>query len=339
MGLNWGIGDIVSSLESPTITTDRIGAGNIINYRGPVRPMELAVLDKMIELDNGETPIILRIYSPGGDVFTAMTISDRIKQEIKSPVYAILEGYVASAATIIALAADKVYSFENAYFMIHQVARGSLFYYRTAAEQEDDMRLTNNLMDGITRIYTGRSSLDEKTVRDMLRRDTWLSASEAKGVGFVDGIIGSDVSLELFLNKKETKDVILDRGYYNMSVSENLQEEEVQDDVTENSIVAAVKGAIGDVPNEAEEVLQEDVADSTETVTLSVEQFSQLMDHVANLQASVDSLTEALPVVANLIVSSVNATSKQSSFENKAGQAQAQAANKQVVSGTRGWKK
>ena len=62
--------------------------------------------------------IHLRINSPGGDVFAAQTICQAIR-DTGAKVIAHIDGYAASAATVISIAADEVEIAAGGFFMIH----------------------------------------------------------------------------------------------------------------------------------------------------------------------------------------------------------------------------
>jgi len=64
------------------------------------------------------TPIWLHIHSYGGDLFCGFSTSDQLKP-IKSPIYAVVEGICASAATLIAMTCEKRYILPNSFMLIH----------------------------------------------------------------------------------------------------------------------------------------------------------------------------------------------------------------------------
>lgn len=75
------------------------------------------------ELDAlGEVPeIVVRINSPGGDVFAANAIYSRLKDHTAT-ITVKIDGWAASAATIIAMAGDTVKIARNGVFMVHDPA-------------------------------------------------------------------------------------------------------------------------------------------------------------------------------------------------------------------------
>jgi len=132
------------------------------------------------------TPIWLHIHSYGGDLFSGFSTADQLKL-IKSPIYAVVEGVCASAATLIALVCDRRYILPNSFMLIHQL---STIMWGTHEEFKDEMHLQTKAMERLVRFYATHSNLDADAVRDLLRRDYWLDAETAIEQGFVDEILG-----------------------------------------------------------------------------------------------------------------------------------------------------
>ena len=133
--------------------------------------------------------VTVHINSSGGDVFQALAIHNRLKEY--GNVTISIEGVCASAATIIACAGKKVKMAANALMMIHTPSVGLMGYY-DAAEME---KIRNSLLavEGAI-LETYKSRLPEKNhseVAEMMLAETWLTADEAKSLGFVDEITGA----------------------------------------------------------------------------------------------------------------------------------------------------
>lgn len=128
--------------------------------------------------------ITLHINSPGGDVFDARAIATAIKQH-PANVTAKIDGLAASAATYIALAADKVEMAEGSFFMIH---KGWTF----AMGNADELRETSNLLDkvdeSIVNDYAKKTGIESEEIISLMAAETWFNAKEALERGFVDEI-------------------------------------------------------------------------------------------------------------------------------------------------------
>lgn len=152
---------------------------------------QLDALDRQIQDSGSSDPIWLHIYSYGGDLFTGFQIANHI-QMTQTPVYTVIEGIAASAATIISSAGDKRFALSNSQFMIHQL---SSIMWGTASEFEDEYRLQQDLMDQLTAYYSGRvnksaaNPQSSEQIRAMLNRNTFISSKRALEMGFIDGVI------------------------------------------------------------------------------------------------------------------------------------------------------
>ena len=153
--------------------------------RGLQLPIRIQQLDRQIRAKNSNSPIWLHIYSYGGSIVTGLNIYDQI-QQVETPVYAVIDGIAASAATLIAFACDQVFMQPNAHLMIHQLSSFSMGTYN---QIQDDMKFMNKLMDQVVEIYLERSSLSEEDIRNKLMRDTWIDSEMALKWGMSDGII------------------------------------------------------------------------------------------------------------------------------------------------------
>lgn len=128
--------------------------------------------------------ITLRINSGGGDVFEATAIYNMLVKH-DAEVIIEIEGVAASAATLIAMAGDKVHISENAHFMIHAA---SGMAWGNAEEIRQYLKLLDNA-DGLIRLtYSARTSLSDSELLEMMSTDNWMTAQEAKDHGFVDVI-------------------------------------------------------------------------------------------------------------------------------------------------------
>jgi ATP-dependent protease ClpP protease subunit len=130
-------------------------------------------------------PVRIKVNSPGGEVVAANVIRS-ILQDYPGRVTADIVGMAASAATIVITGADQVIMREGALFMTHNptlVAMGYATDLRKAADLLDEVK------EGILNVYVSKTAKDRSILSDLMDKETWLSASEAKDYGFVDEVI------------------------------------------------------------------------------------------------------------------------------------------------------
>ena len=142
----------------------------------------------ILEADSDE-PIRLFIDSPGGDADAGYAIFDMIRF-INAPVYTIGMGLIASAASIVLLAAPKErrYGLPNSRYLIHQPMsgmQGVTTEIEIHAQELEKMRMKINQMIAEE---TGKKAEDVAKDTD---RDYWLDAAEAKAYGLISNICKS----------------------------------------------------------------------------------------------------------------------------------------------------
>lgn len=135
--------------------------------------------------DQAMTPIWLHIHSYGGDLFTGFSVADQLAL-IKSPIFGVVEGICASAATLIAMSCTKRYILPNSFMLIHQL---SSFMWGTHEQFKDEMSLQNKAMERLVEFYAARSRVSRDELRQMLLRDSWLDAAACIQMGFADEIL------------------------------------------------------------------------------------------------------------------------------------------------------
>ena len=141
-----------------------------------------------LESLNGKD-VTVRINSGGGDVFAAHAIHNQLIAH-KGKVTVVIDGLAASAATIIAIAGDRIIMPSNALFMIHNPAIGLSDYYG-AEELAKAVEALNTIKESIVAAYRKRCKVSADELAAMMDAETWMGAAECLEKGFVDEIQGS----------------------------------------------------------------------------------------------------------------------------------------------------
>lgn len=137
----------------------------------------------------GGKDVTVRINSGGGDVFAAHAIHNQLVA-YKGRVTVVIDGLAASAATIIAVAGDRIIMPSNALFMIHNPAIGLSDYYG-ADELLKAAEALNTIKGSIVAAYRKRCKANAEELAAMMDAETWMGAAECLEKGFVDEIQGS----------------------------------------------------------------------------------------------------------------------------------------------------
>jgi len=145
--------------------------------------------------DMAADPIKVFINSPGGDVVDGLSIYNELASH-SSRVEVTITALAASMASIIMLAGNTVRIPENGLIMIHNpwtVAVGDKNEFEKVQKQLEKMG------ESLVGIYARRTGQNEETIQAMMDAETWLSASEALDLGFVDEVL-SDAPAADFAN-------------------------------------------------------------------------------------------------------------------------------------------
>lgn len=139
--------------------------------------------------DIGEVDdITVKINSPGGSVFDGIAIYNLLKNH-SATVNVEVIGVAASAASIIAMAGDKISMGTATKIMIHNpwtLAYGEAKDFRKTAETLDEIR------DGMLDAYAERTGMDRKELATMCDDETWMGPDAAIEHGFADEKITRD---------------------------------------------------------------------------------------------------------------------------------------------------
>jgi len=133
--------------------------------------------------------IDVHINSPGGDVFAAQAIKSKLLQH-KAKVTTIVDGWAASAGTIVLMAGDSIQVLPGSMVMAHDPSMGLMGYY-----QVQDLDAVRNALikvkDSIIETYQAKTGKDREELIDIMSSETWMTATEAVDNGFADEVIHS----------------------------------------------------------------------------------------------------------------------------------------------------
>lgn len=133
--------------------------------------------------ENEELKVI--INSPGGDVQAGQEIYSILK-DIKNPVTINVQSMAASAASMIAMAGDTVKMSPVALLMIHNASTCTSGDYRDMQHTADVLQTVNT---AIMQAYIAKTGKTEDELREMMDKETWLTANQCIEHGFADEII------------------------------------------------------------------------------------------------------------------------------------------------------
>ncbi len=131
--------------------------------------------------------IVLRVNSPGGDVFDGVAMYNALVDH-PATVTAKVDGLAASAASFIIQAADKVIMGRQAELMIHDA---SGLCIGNASDMTEMAAVLDRVSDGIASIYHDRAGGSQKSWRDVMRGEQWYTPDEAVAAGLADEVMAA----------------------------------------------------------------------------------------------------------------------------------------------------
>ncbi|MBG1272446.1 Clp protease ClpP [Lactobacillus paracasei subsp. paracasei] len=135
--------------------------------------------------DDG-SDVTIEINSPGGKVAAGSAIATMLK-EYSGTVTAKIIGLAASAATVVALAADHIMMAPTATFMIHRVSATGV---SGNAGDMDKLKDVLSMQDQqFANLYASRTGKTPDEMLKLMTDETYMSAEQAKELGFVDEIM------------------------------------------------------------------------------------------------------------------------------------------------------
>lgn len=131
--------------------------------------------------------IIVRINSGGGDVFAANAIYTRLR-DMDAKVTVKIDGWAASAATIIAMAGDVIKIARNGVFMVHDPAMTVYDTYR-AEDFEKMAQELRVIKQSIMNTYAMKTGKKPEDIADIMTAETWWTGDDAVKNGFCDELM------------------------------------------------------------------------------------------------------------------------------------------------------
>ena len=142
-------------------------------------------VNKALNEANGDD-IIVEINSGGGDLIAGSEIYSMLKK-YSGNVETHIMGMAASAASIIAMAGRCLMGY-TAMLMIHNVSSYAEGDYKDMSHMSQVLQTANK---SVAAAYREKTGMDEKTLLDLMNKETYMTAEQAVANKFADGYIGS----------------------------------------------------------------------------------------------------------------------------------------------------
>ena len=130
-------------------------------------------------------PIHLHIQSYGGSLLHTFYIMDVIKL-LKTPVYTYIDGFAASAATLMSVCGKRRFMTESSVMLVHQLSSGASGKFEEIKNEYSNLV---EFMEIIKKTYLNYGNISSQELDDLLKQDLWLNSKKSLEYGFVDEII------------------------------------------------------------------------------------------------------------------------------------------------------
>ncbi len=153
--------------------------------------------------------VIVNINSPGGDLNDGLVIMEMLQSK-SAEVVTNIQGFSASAATVIGQAGTTRRMSENAFMLIHRVMFGFCGYLNqnTMYDMIQDAEVIDTQL---IKMYRKQSSLKEDEIADLMDEGggygRWITAEDALEFGFIDEIYDPADESDEDVDRLEGEDV------------------------------------------------------------------------------------------------------------------------------------
>lgn len=228
----------------------------------------------------GGKDILLRINSPGGDIFAAQAICNVLKA-YKGKVIAHIDGLCASAATVVACGADTVIMPRNALYMIHNPM--AVIFDQLDAKALTQMAATmDKVKETIVNVYAAKAGekSNAEEIKTLMDEETWMSADDALDKGFVDEIDDFTVQTEMKAGFMVVNSISMPVKDKEMGKIKNVMNQKKGETMDNNEFLTKLKAILGmEAVNKAKEPKQKE--EHTEDPKATAERHRMLaFDHL-----------------------------------------------------------
>ena len=156
-------------------------------------------------LESVTDDIVIKLNSPGGDVFEGIEIYNYLKDH-PSNVTVEVTGVAASAATFITAGANEVIMNVGTSLMIHEA---STFTWGNKSDIQKTLNALETIDESILSIYSEKTGQSNEQLEEWMNEEKWFTADEAVEFGFADSVkrdnaesVEPEESIEDIINSK-----------------------------------------------------------------------------------------------------------------------------------------
>lgn len=164
---------------------DEINTENVLKFTKLLRKVDYLQQCSYIKGDISEPKIYIHINSPGGSLLEGFSMASYIKG-CKSKTIGIIEGCVASAATLPLVVCNHRQMQQYSYLLIHQLRTS---FWGTFSNLLDETETCKDMMRMLTSIYLDNTKVPKNLLQSILKRELMWNSSTCYKYNIIDEII------------------------------------------------------------------------------------------------------------------------------------------------------
>jgi ATP-dependent protease ClpP protease subunit len=176
------------------------GSAEVFIYDEIGGSMGVGVTDFIDQLNEITAPqIVVRINSPGGLLVDAIAMSSALQQH-SSRIITRVDGIAASAASVVAIAGDRLEMMPGSQLMIHDVL---VDFTGNAGDMQEMIAWLNEQSNNVASMYAAKANGEVDEWRNLMLAETWMFAAEAVESGLADSVFTRVAPSDDFPPKKQ----------------------------------------------------------------------------------------------------------------------------------------
>jgi ATP-dependent protease ClpP protease subunit len=177
--------DSCYSKDNNIYFNDDISMETVSKLNKEIRALEQKLQIQALKMGTEPPPIKLHLTTYGGSVHAAFSAIACIKS-CKVPIHSVIDGYVASAGTLISVCASKRYIHRHSAMLIHELRSSTWGKMSVIEEEVENMK---KMMVKLKDIYVEHTKLTTAQLDRILKKDNDWYSDECLKKGLVDEII------------------------------------------------------------------------------------------------------------------------------------------------------
>ena len=182
-----GTGTTVRSENNNIYFYGTVSESSTLQLKTKLEELDLHLQTIAIHYKIEAPPIHLHIQSYGGSLMHTFYIIDVIKN-LRTPVYTYIDGFAASAATLMSVCGKRRFMTESSVMLVHQLSGGASGKFEEIKNEYSNMV---EFMEIIKKTYLNYGNISSEHLDALLKQDLWLNSAKSLEYGFVDEIIKS----------------------------------------------------------------------------------------------------------------------------------------------------